>query len=255
LFSILKNWRRHRILSKPLPKTSVDLIRQNVWQYSSLNSNQQTRVQNCAQVMSAEKTWEGIDGLVVNDEVKLTISATAALLTLGLAEPFYFDQVRTIIVYPGPIKNRTLARGLLQSDEESFYSGLAWQGGPLVFSWASSLKGSQRSGDGANVIIHEFIHHIDGMDGEMGGTPIIESDELRDEWLSVFKSRYEELIDNLNSNQRPRIDEYAATNMAEFFAVAGESFFDSPGRLKHELPDVYEVLQKFFDINPIEFEN
>jgi Mlc titration factor MtfA (ptsG expression regulator) len=107
LFSILKNWRRHRILSKPLPKTSVDLIRQNVWQYSSLNSNQQTRVRNCAQVMSAEKTWEGIDGLVVNDEVKLTISATAALLTLGLAEPFYFDQVRTI---PAPSKiERSLA--------------------------------------------------------------------------------------------------------------------------------------------------
>ena len=44
------------------------------------------------------------------------------------------------------------------------------------------------------------------------------------------------------------------TNMAEFFAVAGESFFDSPKRLRHDLPDVYEVLQKYFDINPVDFE-
>ena len=205
--------------------------------------------------MFVEKSWEGVDGFVVTDEVKLTIAATAALLTLGLAEPFYFDRVRSIIVYPGPIRNRTLTRGLVQSDEDAFYSGLAWQGGPLVFSWASSLRGAQRSGDGANVIIHEFIHHIDGMDGEMGGTPIIDSNELREKWLSVFTRRYKELLDDLGSNRQPLIDEYAATNMAEFFAVAGESFFDSPGRLKHDLPDVYELLQNFFAINPIEFEN
>jgi Mlc titration factor MtfA (ptsG expression regulator) len=105
------------------------------------------------------------------------------------------------------------------------------------------------------VIIHEFIHHIDGMDGEMGGIPIIESDELRANWESVFKRRYEELLDDLASDRRPRLDDYAATNMAEFFAVAGESFFDSPGRLKHDLPDVYGLLQNFFDINPVEFEN
>ncbi len=205
--------------------------------------------------MSAEKSWEGIDGFVVTDEVKLTISATAALLTLGLKSPYYFDRVESIIVYPGPIRNRMLARGYLESNEEAFYSGLAWQGGPLVFAWSSLLKGSQESGDGANVVIHEFIHHIDGMDGEMGGTPIIESDELRTRWKTVFEHRYRELQEDLDENRRPRIDDYAATNLAEFFAVAGENFFDSPQRLKHNLPDVYDVLKDYFDINPIEFEN
>ena len=105
------------------------------------------------------------------------------------------------------------------------------------------------------MIIHEFVHHIDGLDGEMGGTPIIDSDELRSRWESVFNHRYRELVDDIQSRRRPRIDEYAATNMAEFFAVASENFFDSPQRLQHNLPDVYDILEKFFDINPIEFES
>jgi len=205
--------------------------------------------------MAAEKTWEGISGFVVTDEVKLTISATAALLTLGLKEPFYFDRVRSIIVYPGPIKNRQLSHGFLVSEEAAYYSGQAWQGGPLIFSWPNALKGSRRAGDGANVVIHEFIHHIDGLDGEMGGTPIIASSQRLNHWETTFEKRYNELLDDLENNRRPKIDDYAATNMAEFFAVAGESFFDSPRRLQHDLPDVYELLENFFDINPVEFEH
>lgn len=254
LFSFFKNWRRSRILAKPFPKPLEQFIVNNVWQYRFLTELQQGRVRQCARVMSAEKSWEGIDGLAINDEIKLTIAATAGLLTLGLKEPFYFDRVRTVIVYPGLIKNRQLTRGMLVSDEEAYYSGLAWQGGPLVFSWPNSLRGSQRSGDGANVVIHEFIHHIDGLDGEMGGTPLIDSEALRERWETVFQHRYRELQEDLEEGRRPRLDEYAATNMAEFFAVAGESFFDSPLRLQRDLPDVYDLFKDYFKIEPTEFD-
>ncbi len=205
--------------------------------------------------MAAEKNWEGVNGFETTDEVKLTISATAALLTLGLDSPFFFDRVESIIVYPGPIKDRQMTRGFLVSHEEAYYSGLAWQGGPLIFSWPNSLRGSRQPGDGRNVVIHEFIHHIDGLDGEMGGTPIIESEDLRNRWNTVFKRRYHELLSDLDSNRRPLIDDYATTSLAEFFAVAGESFFDSPQRLKENLPDVYDLLKEYFDIDPVEFED
>lgn len=255
LFSFFKNRRRRKILSQPFPERWIETISQNVWQYRSLNHSQQVRVRQCAQIMAAEKHWEGIDRFEITDEVRLTIAATASLLTLGLESPFYFDRVESIIVYPGPIKDRQLTRGFLVSHEEAYYSGLAWQGGPLIFSWPNSLRGARQPGDGTNVIIHEFIHHIDGLDGEMGGTPMIASDELRDRWNTVFNRRYNELVDDLNSHRRPMIDDYAATNLAEFFAVAGESFFDSPMRLKENLPDVYDVLKDYFDIDPVEFED
>ncbi|MFK7768653.1 MAG: zinc-dependent peptidase [Mariniblastus sp.] len=254
LFSFFKNWRRNRILKQPFREQWLNTVSKNVWQYRSLNTKKQKRVRDCTQIMVAEKNWEGVDGFKITDEVKVTISATAGLLTLGLEKPFYFDRVESIIVYPGPIRNRQLQRGLVVHDEDAFYSGLAWQGGPLIFSWPSALRGSQRSGDGANVIIHEFVHHIDGLDGEMGGTPIIESADLRQRWEEVFQRRYAELVDDIESGRRPAIDEYGGTNLAEFFSVASESFFDSPTRLKHALPDVYDVLSDFFDIDPIEFD-
>lgn len=227
---------------------------ENVWQYRWLDDQKQSRVRQCVQIMAAEKSWEGIDGFQITDEVKITISATASLLTLGLGQPFYFDRVQSILVYPGPIRNREMQRGYLVSHEESYYSGLAWQGGPLIFSWPNVINGSRRPGDGANVVIHEFVHHIDGLDGEMGGTPIIHSPELKARWESVFSRRYNELVRDLKNNHPPKIDEYAATNMAEFFAVASESFFDSPDRLYHNLPDVYEVLKDYFDLDPIQID-
>lgn len=252
--SFFKHWRRKRTLSQPFPESWLKILSRNVWQYASLGSAKQTRVRQCTQVMVAEKHWDGVDGFELNDEIKVTIAATASLLTLGLRRPFYFDRVHSIIIHPGPIKNRQLRRGFLVSDDNEYYSGVAWQDGPLVFSWPNAQRGARRSGDGCNVIIHEFVHHIDGMDGEMGGTPIIESAALRSRWNSVFKRRYSQLVDDLNAGRRPLIRDYAATNLAEFFAVACESFFDSPQRLLRNMPDVFEVLQDFFDINPTEFE-
>ena len=238
-----------------MPGRWLATLARNVWQYRSLNEAKKVRVRQCTQVMVAEKSWEGVDGFKVNDEVKVTIAATASLLTLGLKRAFYFDRVETIIVYPGPIRNRKMQRGMIVTEDDGYFSGLAWQGGPLVFSWPHVLRGSQQPGDGQNVIIHEFVHHIDGMDGEMGGIPIIESNELRARWSSVLNRRYRELSEEIQQGRRTFIGEYAATNLAEFFAVASESFFDSPGILKTNWPDVYEILREFFDINPIEFEN
>jgi Mlc titration factor MtfA (ptsG expression regulator) len=254
LFSFFKNRRRQRLLNRPFSDLWVEIITNNVWQYSSLSPAQQQRILQCSAVMVAEKSWEAVKGFEITDEVKLTISATAALLTLGLEEPFYFDRVSTILVHPDLIENRAVQQGRLVSHETAYYSGLAWQGGPLVFSWRDALRGSRRPGDGRNVIIHEFIHHIDGLDGEMGGMPIIPSEPLRQRWDIVFRRRFNELNDELDSGRELRIDGYAATNLAEFFAVSGENFFDSPGRLKQKLPDVYDLLREYFDIDPVQFE-
>jgi MtfA peptidase len=255
LFSFFKNRRRQRLLSRSFPSLWEEIITNNVWQYSSLSPTQQQRVLQSSTVIVAEKSWEAVKDFEVTDEVKLTIAATASLLTLGLKEPFYFDRVSTILVHPDLIENRAVQQGRLVSHETAYYSGLAWQGGPLVFSWRDALRGASQPGDGRNVIIHEFIHHIDGLDGEMGGMPIISSESLRHRWDDVFQQRFTELNEDLDHGREPRIDAYAATNLAEFFAVSGENFFDSPSRLKKNLPDVYDLLCEYFDIDPVQFEH
>ncbi len=93
--------------------------------------------------MVAEKFWEGVDGFEVTDEVKVTITAAASLLTLGLPEPYYFDRVETVIIYPRAIKNRKMHRGFFVDESETYFSGMAWQDGPLVFSWPNVMAGTE----------------------------------------------------------------------------------------------------------------
>ena len=204
--------------------------------------------------MVAEKYWEGVEGFAVSDEVKVTISAAASLLTLGLSGPYYFDQVHTIIVHPRAIKNRKMHRGMFVDESESYFSGMAWQNGPLVFSWPNVIAGTRQRGDGFNVVIHEFAHHIDGLDGEMGGIPIIESQELKQRWEDSFPKEFRRLQKMVETGGHSGIDPYAATNLAEFFAVSTETFFDSPRKLKSQFPEVYELLRAYFGLDPIKFD-
>ena len=50
------------------------------------------------------------------------------------------------------------------------------------------------------------------------------------------------------------MDVYGATNPAEFFAVATETFFEKPVQLKKEHPELYEELYGFYRVNPVEWE-
>jgi Mlc titration factor MtfA (ptsG expression regulator) len=49
---------------------------------------------------------------------------------------------------------------------------------------------------------------------------------------------------------RPPLDPYAATNPAEFFAVATECFFEKPRQLQERHPEVYGVLRGYYLQDP-----
>jgi MtfA peptidase len=46
------------------------------------------------------------------------------------------------------------------------------------------------------------------------------------------------------------IDEYGATDEAEFFAVVTEHFFDQPRELREAEPELYEVFSAFYRQDP-----
>ena len=46
--------------------------------------------------------------------------------------------------------------------------------------------------------------------------------------------------------------EYGATNEAEFFAVASETFFEKPLKLKENAPELYEELKTFYRVDPMD---
>ena len=130
-------------------------------------------------------------------------------------------------------------------------SGEAWQGGPIVLSWQDVIRGGRDEDDGRNVTIHEFAHALDGLDGEMGGNIAFDSDDDATQWKRIVDSEYAQLVDAADQHQQTLLDHYGATNQAEFFAVATETFFERPAELELEHTQLFSLLQKYYRIDPI----
>ena len=49
------------------------------------------------------------------------------------------------------------------------------------------------------------------------------------------------------------MDHYGATNPAEFFAVATETFFEKPHRMARHHEELFQVLSAYYRIDPREW--
>ena len=219
-----------------------------------MNDAQRKRHEACVKIMVAEKNWEGCGGLSIDDEMKVTIAGQAALLLLG-TEGYYFDGVRTVLVYPGSFRRKSNNGWIVDESEHTAIAGEAWQGGPIILSWNDVQNGNRYSHDAYNVVVHEFAHHIDGLDGEMGGQPIFATASDQERWKSLLDQELQKLQNAAHHGSSTVLNYYGATNEAEFFAVANESFFETPTRLQSAIPDIYEMLVKLYQFDPAGWES
>ena len=240
--------RRISLLAAPWPDSWAIHVNRNVRLTWNLTDSQRQSLQNRTKIFVAEKHWEGCEGLVVTEEIKVTVAANACLMLLGV-EDFYFANVQTILIYPHVFSRRQDAGHSAGGVEHR--SGEAWQGGPIVLSWQDVLRGGRNEDDGKNVTVHEFAHALDGLDGEMGGNIAFDSDEDAAAWKRVVDLEYAELVEASEQNRGTLLDHYGATNQAEFFAVATETFFERPAELEREHAQLFSLLQKYYRIDPI----
>ncbi len=247
MFGWFRNRRRKRLLQSPWPKEWDSILRRNVGHYKTLSDSEQLRLKQLTKVFVAEKNWEAHDELEMTDEIKVTIAGSACLLLLGV-DGFYFDNVKTIIVFPQPVRRQT--RDGLIVNRESHHSGEAWQGGPVVLSWQDVVHDSRHPTSGRNLVIHEFAHCLDGLDGEMGGSLDFGDRELAERWQQVCTHEFEELTHAARYGEPALLDYYGATNLAEFFAVASETFFERPKALERHHPELFELLGKYYRVSP-----
>ncbi len=61
---------------------------------------------------------------------------------------------------------------------------------------------------------------------------------------------FDELVRESQQHHREVLDQYGATNPAEFFAVATETFFEKPRQLRTKHPELYRQLQAFYCQDP-----
>ncbi len=252
LFKWLKRRRRRRILEEPFPDEWNAIIASNVVHDRQLLADQQRRLREMTQVFVAEKNWEGCRGLEITDEVKVTIAALACLLVLG-QNNVYFDHVLSILVYPDPYvaKDVEITRAGVVIEGGQTRLGEAWWRGPVILSWSDVLSGGRRQQPGQNLVFHEFAHQLDMMNGRtLDGTPPIESQQHFQRWVKVLQPEYERLVHACRHGRRSFIDCYAATNVAEYFAVITEVFFENSRMLSSHLPHVYDILRDYYRLDP-----
>jgi Mlc titration factor MtfA (ptsG expression regulator) len=51
------------------------------------------------------------------------------------------------------------------------------------------------------------------------------------------------------------LNHYGANNKSEFFAVTSESFFEKPSHLQRTHPELYDLLRRYYRIDPLEWVN
>jgi len=102
-------------------------------------------------------------------------------------------------------------------------------------------------------VLHEFAHHLDGLDGATEGIPPLPTRAAQADWKQVMAAEYERLLDDLEADEPTLLDPYAADSPTEFFAVTTECFFELPLDLREFHPDLYRVLAGFYKVEPADW--
>lgn len=191
----------------------------------------------------------GCNGLVVTEEMQLSIAAQACLLVVN--SDTWYKGLRTVLIYPGAFKSRQTARnGYVVTERETVRVGESWSRGPVILSWAHTRQGAINDNDGHNVVFHEFAHQIDDLSGHTDGAPKLSGEQTFADWERVFVQAYENHVHLVQSGRKTVFDAYGAEGHEEFFAVAVEVFFEQPVTLKRKDPAVYEQLAMLFQLEP-----
>lgn len=255
MLSVFREWQRQRLQAQPFPEAWRTFLQTDFPLYNKLNANDQRELEQAIPVFLAEKTFEGCGGLQLTDEIRVLIAAQACLLLLHRATDFY-PGLSAILVYPAHYaasEGHYDPAGVF-GEHVSVRLGESWPTGTIVLSWSAVAKGALDISDGHNVVLHEFAHQLDQEDGSADGVPVLaprEPQAIRQSryaaWARVLSTDYDQLRQDPDDHV---LDSYGATEPAEFFAVATETFFERPQELAAEHPALYEELRRFYRQDP-----
>jgi len=255
----------------PIPQVLWDAQLRALPLLAALSVSAQEQLRALCGRFLATKTIAGAGGLEVTPVMQLHIAAQACLPVLQLGLRWYRGW-QGIVVYPDAFRvHRKVeeATGLTHEREDDL-TGEAWDGGPVVLSWADAgpAQGLQACA-ASNVVIHEFAHTLDLLDGIADGAPPLDphihKPLSRTRWQAALDDAYERFragLDLVESEIGPDIDPdsehadhlyarlpldpYAANDPAEFFAVSSETYFLQPARIQDAFPQWYGCLDAFY---------
>jgi hypothetical protein len=241
--------RRHRQLrTQPFPRAWGRILQRRVPMVQRLPARLRRRLLGLIQVFVADKPFIGCAGLVIDDEMRVTIAAQACLLLLGQRGDACYPRLRQVLVYPDAfiVQRRQSLPGGVVSEQPQALAGESWAQGQVILAWTEVLAGAADPADGRNVVLHEFAHQIDQDGGDADGRPWQRDEASRQRWAAVM----DEGLARLREAPSDTLDAYGRTDPAEYFAVASEAFFERPQALREVARPLYEELARLYRLDP-----
>ena len=247
----LINWLRGRQEAPHIPEELWQQTLTTLPFLERLSADEKSRLKQLCEAFLAEKEFSSAGGLELTDAMCVSIAVQGCLPILNLGLSCYRGWVG-IVVYPGEFVIPRVIEdefGVVHEFDD-IASGEAWEGGPVLISWDDA----QMAGSGYNVVIHEFAHKLDMLNGDADGLPPLPPKLTPQLWEETLLAAYDDFCQRVDDaeqrGEETRLDPYAAENPAEFFAVMSETFFEMPELLKEEYPELYTLFCNFYRQDP-----
>jgi Mlc titration factor MtfA (ptsG expression regulator) len=222
------------ISPKKLSDSNKAILANKIAFYTKLSHKRKSYFDHRVATFIESYSFISKEDLVITNEMKVMIAATAIKLTFGMRK-YIVDVFDKIIIYP-----------------ESYYSTIndAWHKGEfnprmkaIVFSWKDFLEGYDYANDNLNLGLHEFAHAI-----HLHGLKNSDASSLQFAKMYVKIRDYidcPEVSEKLIASDYFRV--YAYTNHFEFIAVILEHFFETPEQFQNEHPELYGKVRKMIN--------
>ncbi|RLD27047.1 MAG: hypothetical protein DRI75_10480 [Bacteroidetes bacterium] len=222
---------------RKLTQKQQSILKQHFHFYKKLTKQEQRYFEHRVASFIKDKDFIGREGLVITDEVKVLVSATAIMLTFGFRN-FYIGLINKIFIYPEAffsVANKDYHKGEFNPRLKT-----------IVLSWKDFKKGFKIPHDNINLGIHEFAHAIH-----------FNTRKEHDVSSNIFQDTFNELMNLLTKNdvlkqkltKSEYFRDYAYSNQYEFIAVIVETFIESPNEFKAQFPVVYSKVKQMLNFN------
>jgi MtfA peptidase len=185
----------------------------------------------------ATKTFTAVN-LPLDDKMPLLISAASVQITFGL-DKYLLDFFDTIY-----IMQRNYTYGLYERPFEGHVNSNG-----IYLSWDNFLRGYEDYTDADNVGIHEMAHALAYVNFMAGGNS--GQDEAFIKRFYRFSEVARPIFNEMQNGKANLLNEYAAANYNEFWAVAVETFFEKPLHMKLDMPGLYEAICNLLNQDPM----
>lgn len=247
-------WRLKRALSRPLPASGLAILEKNIPVYARMPAPLQQQLQTLVVQFLHQKKFVGCAGLAITDEMRYTIAGQACLLLLNRQSAVY-PELDTILVYPDEfvVTRNEVGPGGVVTPSANGLLGESWGDGRVILAWNHVQRGAADWTDGHNVVLHEFAHQLDSESGAANGAPYLPNVSSYRSWATVLSRDFDNLRHDAIYHQKSVMDHYGATNPAEFFAVATETFFEKPYQMAEHHEELYAQFLGYYKVDPREW--